>query len=156
MRRVLTACLSAGVLAVGSLALTGCNGASNVVIENPAEPVAVIDRGFGNDASLMFADAMLLKNERQAKATGAESVVGIDLDYKANALLVVALGEKPTGGYGTIIDSVQLEGGSLVVNVYTYQPVEGSATTEALSYPYAYAIIPDVTAFEVVVNDLSN
>jgi len=155
MKLVFSACLSAGVLLAASFGLTGCDSSQSVVIENPAEPVEIVDRGYGDDSALIFADAFLLKNERQVKATGAESLAAINVDYKANALVVVALGQKPTGGFGAEIDSVQVEGGTLVVNVYTSTPPEGSVVTQALTYPYVYAVIPDVTAFEVVVNELN-
>lgn len=155
MKLVFSACLSAGVLLAASFGLTGCDSSQSVVIENPAEPIEIVDSGYGSDPSLLFADAFLLKNERQVKATGSESLAAMDVDYKANALVVVALGQKPTGGYGAAIDSVQLEGGTLVVNVDIDTPGEDAAASEALTFPYAYAVIPDVTAFEVVVNELN-
>ena len=88
------------------MGLTGCGGSPEVVIENPAEPIEIVDRGYGDDAGLIFADAYLIKNERQLKATGAESVLAMGVDYKANALVVVA--RKIQRRYGGAIKNVVL------------------------------------------------
>jgi len=155
MKRFSTVCLSVGAMMIGSLGLTGCDTPQEIVISNPAEPIAILDSGQGNDAGLVLADAYLLSNERQLAATGAVSLQGLGIDYEHNALVVVALGEKQTGGHGVTIDSVQLEGGTLVVNVYTQAPAAGDSTTQQFTYPYGYAVVPDVTAFSVVVNELN-
>lgn len=77
--------------------------------------------------------------ERRAGGAGETEVM----------LLVWAMGEKPSGGFGVDISAVQLFGSTLVVRAHLREPGADEMVTEALTYPFHVVAVPAV-AFEEV------
>lgn len=50
-------------------------------------------------------------------------------------------GEKPTGGYSMSVQSARLEGNVVTVRLSLKEPPRGAILTQALTYPYAVAVI---------------
>ncbi|WP_143528822.1 protease complex subunit PrcB family protein [Rubrobacter xylanophilus] len=69
--------------------------------------------------------------------------------------LAVFWGEKPSGGYSLSVASARLEGERLVVRLRLRRPGPGEIVTQALTYPYAVAVISGVgpEGREVVLTD---
>jgi len=69
--------------------------------------------------------------------------------------LAVLWGRKPSGGYSVAVDSARLEEGRLVVRLRLRSPGPGTIVTQALTYPYAAAVIAGVepAGREVVLTD---
>ena len=57
-------------------------------------------------------------------------------------VIVAALGEKPTGGYGIEITQVSLRGSTLTVEAVATVPPKDAMLTQALTYPFDAASIP--------------
>lgn len=71
------------------------------------------------------------------------------VDFSNEVVVVVAMGNRPTGGYVVRIDSVRYEKDTLWVDVTTVSPGTGCITTQAISAPAAAVAVerrPNVTA----------
>jgi hypothetical protein len=55
-------------------------------------------------------------------------------------------GEKPTGGYSLAVESARLEGDRVTVRLALREPPRDAIVTQALTYPYAVAVVrgPDL------------
>lgn len=72
-------------------------------------------------------------------------------DYR---LVLVTMGEKPTGGYAVEIKEVATTGGNWVVDVKFVSPGPGDIVTQVLTYPYQFLKIKD-DAFGIRVRDVT-
>lgn len=64
------------------------------------------------------------------------------VDFEREMLVVVALGGRPTGGFGIFADSAFMEGEGLVIRVRTIAPGSRCFTTGALTQPVDVARVP--------------
>jgi hypothetical protein len=53
-------------------------------------------------------------------------------------------GEKSTGGYSLVVESARLEGGRVTVTLALREPPRDAIVTQALTYPYAVAVVRDL------------
>ncbi|WP_126427620.1 protease complex subunit PrcB family protein [Brevibacillus marinus] len=66
----------------------------------------------------------------------------IRLDGKS--YLVIAAGQRPTGGYSLHIERIEeTADGKTVIYVAEHKPAAAAVTTQALSYPSLVAVLPD-------------
>lgn len=66
------------------------------------------------------------------------------LDFEREHLVLVGLGQKPTGGYGVTLESSVIAGDTLQLRVSVRRPAPGSLVTQALTTPCAViAISPE-------------
>lgn len=62
--------------------------------------------------------------------------------------LAVYWGLKPTGGYSLAVESARLEGNRVTVRLALQEPPPDAILTQALTYPYAMAVIRDLDLLE--------
>jgi hypothetical protein len=55
-------------------------------------------------------------------------------------------GEKPTGGYSMAVESAHLKGSTVTVRLALREPPRDAILTQALTYPYAVAVVRDLDA----------
>jgi hypothetical protein len=55
---------------------------------------------------------------------------------------------KPTGGYSLAVESARLEGDRVTVRLALQEPPPDAILTQALTYPYAMAVIRDLDLLE--------
>ena len=65
-------------------------------------------------------------------------------DAGEGTYLAVFWGEKPTGGYTVEVLSARPEGSRMVVRLALEEPPPDAMVSQALTYPYATAILRDV------------
>jgi hypothetical protein len=58
-----------------------------------------------------------------------------DVDFTREMLVVTALGERPTGGYGILIDSAFETPSGITIGVRTISPGQGCVVTQAVTQP---------------------
>ncbi|OEY65269.1 protease complex subunit PrcB family protein [Marinobacter sp. X15-166B] len=63
------------------------------------------------------------------------------LDFSREHLVLVALGQKPTGGYGVTLAQAVIESGELRLTVSVHQPEPGTMVTQALTTPCAVVAV---------------
>jgi hypothetical protein len=65
-------------------------------------------------------------------------------DSGSGMYLAVYWGEKPTGGYSMSVRSTRLEGSRVTVRLTLREPPRDAILTQALTYPYAVAVIREL------------
>jgi hypothetical protein len=75
-------------------------------------------------------------------------------DSGSGTYLAAYWGEKPTGGYSMSVRSARLEGNRVTVRLALKEPPRDAILTQALTYPYAVAVIrglsPEGKDFSIV------
>jgi PrcB C-terminal len=65
-------------------------------------------------------------------------------DSGSGTYLAAYWGEKPTGGYSMSVRSARLEGSRVIVRLALREPPRDAILTQALTYPYAVAVIREL------------
>jgi hypothetical protein len=68
------------------------------------------------------------------------------VDFSREMVVVVAMGERPTGGYVTEVVDVELRGRTLRVLVGEREPRPGTMQIQARTQPFAFVALPAMTA----------
>jgi hypothetical protein len=63
-------------------------------------------------------------------------------------VIAVFIGERPTGGYGIEIESIDAYADRITVNIVETEPGPDELTTQALTYPY-HIVTTEKTEMEV-------
>jgi hypothetical protein len=130
-------------------AQSGCKTGS------PAEPTPVVihEHKTGDDAALKTMGITLINSQEQLAGLGSESLAQMQVDFASYSIVLVAVGEQPTGGFSAKVDGVQMGDGKVYVQATVSTP--SGPATQALSYAYALAITDKVDG-EVVPEVTSN
>jgi hypothetical protein len=64
------------------------------------------------------------------------------IEFASQAVLIVALGRRPSGGFSIAISDVTRDGNALIVDVHRTEPGEGCIVTTGISSGVDIAIIP--------------
>lgn len=110
------------------------------------QPVPIIAHLTGNDPALKYPSVLLINSQAELARLGAQELSRHPVDFNQHSLVVLALGEKPTGGYWARITAIQKSGTDLFVQGIANRPAKDQPVTQALSYPYAAAIVPKTLA----------
>ena len=133
-----------------ALSFAGCESAPKDSAAPAAvqsvQPITIISQTQGSDPALTQPMVKLITAQEQLDALGAESLAGVEVDFAEQQVVLVALGSQPSGGYWTQITGIQQLGDTLYVQGIANAPAEGEAVTQALTYPYAAAVIPATSA----------
>jgi hypothetical protein len=108
------------------------------------EGMRILRHFSGGDSYLQQPVVALINSEEQRAALGSAAINTISIDFGSESLLVVAVGEKPTGGYWVRIDGVQIYKNDLYFQGTANAPGEGEMVAQSLTYPWAAAVIPHV------------
>ena len=122
------------------LVLAGCQ--SDATLSSNAMGVAILNQMRGNDPALRDPAVKLINSQEELTALASEALSKLTVDFHAQSLLIVALGQKPTGGYWVRIDAVQRQGADLYLQGVANAPGNDQMTTMMLTYPFAAAVIP--------------
>lgn len=119
-------------------------GGSAPVVRLRAEaPAFTFHSGFTTRERLVVRDAAAWKDVWGRVSAGmTPAPLPPQVDFAREMLVVAALGERPTGGYGIVVDSAQARSGGLVVTVRTIAPGKGCVLTQALTQPVDIARVP--------------
>jgi PrcB C-terminal len=80
-----------------------------------------------------------------SSATALSRAVGADVPGSGSgAYLATYWGQKSTGGYSMAIESARLEGARVTVRLALKEPSRDAILTQALTYPYAVAVIREL------------
>jgi len=116
--------------------VAGCS-AKNIGDSPESQDFTTISRGQASSISdqrqLVIRDEQGLKDIWQ-QIDDAGSLP--EIDFEDNMVIAVFMGERPTGGYGIEIESIDAYAGSITVNVVETEPGPDDLTTQALTYPY--------------------
>lgn len=107
-------------------------------------------RESGEDAALPLATLQLIHSQRELDALRSENLRSLPVDFARQSLILLALGEQPTGGYWARIESAYIQNGILYVQGTANAPGPDQMVTQTITYPYAVAILAKAQAREVV------
>jgi len=78
-------------------------------------------------------------------ATALSEAMGANIpDSGEGTYLAVYWGEKPTGGYSLAVESARVAGDRVTVRLALKEPPSDAIVTQALTYPYAVAVVRDL------------
>lgn len=72
----------------------------------------------------------------QAFANYMNKETAPEVDFEKNVIILVALGQKTSGGHTIKVNSVIESKDNTIVNILNTSPGKGCMTTEAITYPY--------------------
>lgn len=113
-------------------------------------PATEVETLFASAASgVMSSRRQVIRSETELADAWAE-VTGLlvsaepapDIDFSAGQVLLVAMGERPSGGYGIDVTSVAEESGTLYAVVDEVSPGADCLTTAALTQPVLVLRVP--------------
>jgi len=144
-------------LALIAALLVGCQSSGTTTTQRPVrdtaaliaattDPVTVLNRFNGSDPSLKERTVFLVNSRKQLEQMGATELAKLDVNYSTNSLLVLALGEEPTGGFWGRIDAVQQRGDTMFVQGVANRPGDSETATQAVTYPFDAVLIPKTQA----------
>jgi hypothetical protein len=64
------------------------------------------------------------------------------VDWQKEMVVCVALGERPTAGYGVAIDRVERQGNRLIVEAREKKPAPDAIVPQVVTHPYVMAVTP--------------
>jgi hypothetical protein len=78
-------------------------------------------------------------------AAALSEAIGARVPDSGNGTYLAAYwGRKPTGGYSLAVESARLEGDRVTVRLVLKEPPRDAIVTQALTYPYAVAVVRDL------------
>ncbi|MEM9883250.1 MAG: protease complex subunit PrcB family protein [Planctomycetota bacterium] len=83
-----------------------------------------------------------------------ELEVGVDFDM--HSVILLSLGQQPTGGYSAEITGLQLKGDLLYVQATAVAPGPDDATTKAITYPYSAVAVPKLPGGLTLLSDITS
>ena len=79
-------------------------------------------------------------------AAALSEAIGANVPNSGGGTYLAAYwGEKPTGGYSMSVRSARLEGSRVEIQLSLKEPPRDAILTQALTYPYAVAVIRDLS-----------
>ena len=114
---------------------------SPVVAESQIIPFVELSAGLNGDFSEKKNTIITNQNEYNAVWTAAFSRFSgqpkpAKIDFENHLILLVAMGEKNSGGYSIKIDSIVENEKTIVVTILETSPGKSCTTTSMMTYPY--------------------
>jgi hypothetical protein len=115
---------------------TGCSGYN---MEDSPEGLDFTSISRGQASSISDQRQLVIRDEQgfQDIWQQIDDVSGLpEIDFENNMVIAVFMGERPTGGYGIEIESIDEYPDRITVNIAETEPGPDELTTQALTYPY--------------------
>ena len=133
-------------LAIAAVLLVGCQtDTSRQDVAGPGlervQPVSIVEQVLGDDPALDTAAVRLIDSQQQLDDLGVTRLNQLNINFARHQLVIASLGEQPTGGYWAHIDAVQRVGDVLYVEGRANRPGPDDAVTQAITHPFAAAVI---------------
>jgi hypothetical protein len=138
--------ISTLALVLVSATMIACEAQPTRTQPGQPQPLAIVRQLHGSDSGLADMTVALVNSQQDLATLGSTQLVNEPIDFGSHSLVVVALGERPTGGYWAQIEGVQVAGNTLYVQAVANRPGSDEMTTQALTHPYAAAVVPKTRA----------
>lgn len=116
-------------------------------MENQDPDWVILDKG--SQCSVMEPKQILAKSQAEFDAVWREAFESMDMppakpsvDFTANWVIAVFMGEKNKGGYEMDIQSISQAHGSTVIEIKEIKPGPNCLSTMSIEYPYLLASMP--------------
>jgi protease stability complex PrcB-like protein len=131
------------------LFVSGCESPQEVMPYQTmqlAEPVDILNRVVGGHPSLKAPELLLITSQRQLDALGADNLIGREIDFYNESVVLATLGEMPSTGFWVNITAVYQEGDLLYVQGQANRPSSDAMAGQMLTFPYCAVVISKTTA----------
>ncbi|MEO1237961.1 MAG: protease complex subunit PrcB family protein [Planctomycetota bacterium] len=81
---------------------------------------------------------------------------GVKVDFARHSVILLSLGEQPTGGYAAEITALQVKGNEVFVQATATRPGPEATVTQAITYPYAAVATEKLPAGVVLRSDITS
>jgi hypothetical protein len=145
-------------LALVTAMMTGCKKDEGRASAKPGrtQPISILQQVHGNDPALRDAERFLFNSTEQINTVGAAELAKINVDFDKQSLIVLASGERPTGGYWVHITGVQRQGDKLFIQGTANRPAADQQVAQAMSYPFAAVVVPKVEEIKQIVPEVES
>jgi len=129
----------------------GCesNGTQPGDRTQPAQPVYIYYQVTGLDVGLDQPTARVVRDQNELGAIGSPTLNRVVIDFSTRSLVLLTPGRCPTGGYWVQITAIEQQGNRLTIHGIANAPGPDEMVTQAITYPYAAAVIDKTDAGEV-------
>ncbi|MEQ9454960.1 MAG: protease complex subunit PrcB family protein [Phycisphaeraceae bacterium] len=144
--------LAATFLAASIATLPGCgilqkgdtNSASSTTVPYTqlARPIGIVDGTAGESEAFPDPGVLLINHPADLPGYNTSPLANLDVNFDNQSIIVLALGQQPTGGYWASIDALQLEGADLVVQGRANRPGDGQMVSQVISHPFSAVVVP--------------
>ncbi|OPZ85429.1 MAG: hypothetical protein BWY76_01416 [bacterium ADurb.Bin429] len=132
-------CLCAVLVAL----VAGCDGGAEEVTR-AGTPVPVFREFKGQQAPFPDQQFVVIQSPEVWQALWSPREAPA-VDFTANTVLGVTLGQRPTAGYEVTIEDVRATGEEILASVDTAQPLPDDAVAQVITYPYHFVVVPRLT-----------
>lgn len=145
-------------LSLAVVAMTACSsskksgGASMQDGVLGVEAVSILSRTAGSSTKLTEPGPYLINDATTLENFGAKELVDINVNFDDQSLIVLALGECPSGGYWAHIDGVQQLGDTVIVQGTANRPTKAQGKDK--TYPFEAVVVSKVRG--MVVPDIAS
>jgi len=122
--------------------LPGCAATEPPPQRTLADAVPILRQVTGNEHSLVTPQTLLIDSRSKLEALGAPALTAMEVDFVKEGLLLVSLGERPSGGYSVEVTGVRRLDRTLILQITARRPGLNEGVTLAATYPFAAAVIP--------------
>ncbi|MCE9591161.1 MAG: protease complex subunit PrcB family protein [Planctomycetes bacterium] len=124
------------------MGLAGCASTPTEEVRPQAQAVPIFRAAAGDEPGLTRPGVVYLNSRSKLGDLHAPEAEKLSVDFVKEAMIVVALGERPTGGYWVRITGVRRVGHVLIAQATCSRPGPGSAAAQVVTHPFAAAVIP--------------
>lgn len=115
-----------------------------------SQPLRIVERAGGDHSGITEPGVLLVQSDEARTALGSDALNNLNVDFGQRALIVIALGQKNTGGYWARVSDVTQDGDRLIVHGQANRPGDDAMTLQVMTTPWAAAIIERPAATSVV------
>ena len=124
-----------------ALPLGGCGNGK--VMEAEVMPVAIVSQITGDEPAFKEMGHHVINSAEELAALGSAKLAEQEIDFSANSLIVVTVGEQPAAGFWVQITGIQQKGDDVFIQATVNQPDGGEAGDG--SHAYAAAVTAKVS-----------
>ncbi len=146
------------LVAALSLATNACSPATNTSSPAPDASavsltplpvtilVSAVTSGFDEPTQIVVRDGTALADTWRTLHAGVPGNPAPTVDFNSHSVILVALGQRRTGGYSVSIDHVNRSGDGAVVTYTATSPGQGCMTTQMITSPVLIISVPRVAS----------
>ncbi len=131
------------MIALATAASVGCKarGGLGEVRSGRTVPMTVLRSASGSDAAVCTAGEWLINSDEALAALGSSQLNDLGVDFVTESLVVITLGEQPTGGFWLRIDGVSRGDRGLYVHGVANRPGDEASQVQMVTCPFAAVVI---------------
>jgi hypothetical protein len=134
-----------------AVTLVACQSAPKSFEATAAVKISAMQHG--NEPALASPEVVLIQSKEALDAIGSEQLSALAVDFSTQSVVILAYGERPTGGFWARITGAQQLGQELYVQGTVNRPGPDLAVTLAVTYPYCAAVL-DTTGSLILVSEI--